>query len=140
VSTEGNGWQLPPPPWAQLAADRPGVTGPVLDRLAGLSVPQPWATATSPVRTTGAWEKVPRTHVLCSFGVAELRAMAGSVPAFRHMTGEGLEFRELPGWHWPMIDQAAELAAILHEAGSQDPGSQDPGRQDLGRQDGQDIG
>ena len=111
----GDGWLLPPPPWAQLTADRPGVTAERVERLTALSAPQPWATATAPVRVTGAWEKVPRTHILCSFGVTELRAMAGSVPAFQHMRDDSLDLRELPGWHWPMLDQAPELAAMLTE-------------------------
>lgn len=112
----GDGWRLPVPPWEHLTAGRPGITPAVLSRLAELSAPQPWATATQPVSYTGAWEKLPRLHVLCSFGEAELRAMAGAVPAFKHMTDDGVELRELPGWHWPMLDQADELAAILHEA------------------------
>lgn len=116
VRTAGHGWQLPPPPWSRLAADAPGLTDDTLERLAELSVPQPWATATNPVRLTGAWEKLPRLHVLCTFTEAQVHAMVGTVPAFRHMADDGVTYRELPGWHWPMLDQPAELAAILHES------------------------
>ncbi|MDI5965397.1 alpha/beta hydrolase [Streptomyces sp. SL13] len=116
VRTAGDGWRLPPPSWPQVAAAVPGLPDGTLDRLTRLSVPQPWATATTPARLTGAWEKVPRLHVLCSFGAEEVRARAGSVPAFQHMAAEGWAYRELPGWHWPMFDRPAELAAILHEA------------------------
>lgn len=116
VRAVGHGRQLPPPSWPRLAAGVPGLPGGTLERLAQLSVPQPWATATTPVRLTEAWEKLPRLHVLCSFGVEQVRAKVGTVPAFRHMAAEGWDYRELLGWHWPMFDRPGELAAILHEA------------------------
>jgi pimeloyl-ACP methyl ester carboxylesterase len=117
VRTAGQGWQLPAPPWQQVAAGV-GLPDSELERLTRLSVPQPWATATTPAKLTGAWEKLPRLHVMCSFTVERLREKVGVVPAFQHMAVEGLEYRELPGWHWPMFDKPAELAAILHEAGN----------------------
>ncbi|MCC4317649.1 alpha/beta fold hydrolase [Streptomyces malaysiensis] len=117
VRTEGDGWRLPPPPWRQLASDVAGLPGDTLERLVRLSAPQPWATATTPVRLTEAWEKLPRLHVLCSFPVEEVQKRIATVPAFRHMATEGWAYRELLGWHWPMFDRPAELAAILHEAG-----------------------
>lgn len=119
VRTTGEGWRLPPPSWPQLAAALPGLPGlpaDTIERLTRLSVPQPWATATTPVRLTETWEKLPRLHVLCSFGEEQVRAKAASVPAFRHMAADGLAYRELLGWHWPMFDRPTELAAILHEA------------------------
>ena len=96
---------VPPPPWEQLVKVQH-------DRLTRLSVAQPVATATTPVHYTGAWEKVPRAFVMSSFTAADVQGMAAAVPAFAHMAGE---FRELPGSHWPMIDQPAELAAVLHD-------------------------
>lgn len=114
VRTAGHGWQLPPPPWAQPAAGI-DLTDAALDELTRLSAPQPWATATTPVHLTGAWEKVPRLHVLCSFPIAQVRARAAE-PAFAHMSGDDWDYRELPSWHWPMVNRATELAAILHEA------------------------
>ena len=113
VRTAGDGWRLPPPSWSAGVLDLPAGA---LDRLELLSVPQPWATATTPVRLTRAWEKPPRLHVLCSFGEEQVRVMAATVPAFRHMTAEGLVYRELPGSHWPMFDRPGELAAILRNA------------------------
>jgi len=123
VRTAGHGWQLPPPSWPQLAAGMTGLPAGTLERLARLSVPQPWATATAPARLTGAWEKLPRLDVLCSFTAEQVREMAATVPAFRHMASAGRDYRELPGWHWPMFDRPAELAAILHEAGTISRGS-----------------
>ena len=116
VRTAGHGWQLPPPSWPELAADVPELPEGTLDRLTRLSAPQPWTCATDPVRLTGAWEKLPRLHVLCGFSAAEVRARAQVVPAFRHMASDDWEHRDLFGWHWPMFDRPAELAAILHEA------------------------
>ncbi|HEX3790350.1 MAG TPA: alpha/beta fold hydrolase [Pseudonocardiaceae bacterium] len=115
VRTTGDGWQLPPPPWQQLAAEVIGLPDGTLDRLAQLSTPQPWLTATTPVRLGAAWEKLPRLYVLCSFTVAQLQAMIDTMPAFQHLATDGGSYRELPGWHWPMFDRSAELAAILHE-------------------------
>lgn len=116
VHEEGHGWQLPPPPWQQLASEVPGLPDGTLERLARLSVPQPWATATTPVRLTEAWERLPRLHVLCGFPVEQVRARIGTVPAFRHMATESSAYRELLGWHWPMFDRPGELAAILRDA------------------------
>ncbi|MEV6636255.1 alpha/beta hydrolase [Actinoplanes sp. NPDC051470] len=97
---------VPPPPWEHAVKVQH-------ERLTRLSVPQPVATATTPVHYTGAWEKLPRMFVMSSFTAADVRSMSGSVPAFQHMVGD---FRELPGSHWPMIDQPAALAEILHDA------------------------
>jgi pimeloyl-ACP methyl ester carboxylesterase len=116
VRTAGHGWQLPPPPWRELAAGVSELPGDLLERMEQLSVPQPWATATATVRLTGAWEKLPRRHVLCSFPVEQVLANIGTVPAFRHMADDRWDYRELLGWHWPMFDRPSELAAILHEA------------------------
>ncbi|WP_129840232.1 alpha/beta hydrolase [Streptomyces sp. RFCAC02] len=115
VRTAGHGRELPPPPWRQLADGSADLSDEALDRLERLSTPQPWATATTPVRLTDAWEKVPRLHVLCSFTIETVRTMADAVPAFKHMRGDDWDHRDLPGWHWPMLDKPAELATILHE-------------------------
>jgi pimeloyl-ACP methyl ester carboxylesterase len=113
VDEHGDGWQLPPPPWAQLGAD---LDPDVLAMLEERSVPQPWLTATTPVSLTGAWEKLPRLGILCGFTEEQARGMA-RVPMFRHMAGEQWQFEELPTWHWPMFTRPAELAEILHRAG-----------------------
>ena len=117
VEQQGHGWQLPPPPWAQLAADTPDVDAAAIAELEKLSEPQPWRTATTPVRLTGAWESLPRVGILSSFTEAQARGMATAVPAFTHMDGEQWRYLELPTWHWPMINRPKELAELLHEAG-----------------------
>jgi pimeloyl-ACP methyl ester carboxylesterase len=113
VATQGDGWRLPPPPWEQLAADT-GLGAEVLATLTERSVSQPWATATTPVSLTGAWEKLPRLGVLCGFTEEQARGMAAD-PTFRHMVGEQWRYAELPTWHWPMFSRPAELAELLHE-------------------------
>ncbi len=113
VANYGDGWQLPPPPWATLAAPVPDVDEAAIEALTTNSVPQPWATATSPARLTGRWEKLPRLAILCTFTTEQVRAMAATVPAFRHMVGDIWRYAELPTWHWPMFSRPAELAEIL---------------------------
>jgi pimeloyl-ACP methyl ester carboxylesterase len=113
VASEGDGWRLSPPVWAELLPDLDKET---LASLAERAAPQPWRTATTPVSLTGAWEKLPRLGVLCTFTEAQARAMSAA-PMFRHMAGERWRFEELPTSHWPMFTRPAELAEILHRAG-----------------------
>lgn len=116
VTDQGDGWRLPPPPWAGLAAGVPDVDDSIIALLRARSVDQPWATATAPVRLTGAWEKLPRLGVLSSLTISQVQAMATAMPLCRHMTGDAWRFEELPTWHWPMLSRPIELAAILHRA------------------------
>jgi len=101
---------LPTPPWAALAGGESDVD---LTRLDALSTPQPWATAVAPVRLTGAWEKIPCHGIFSSFTAEQVRAMAETVPMFRHMVGPQWTYAELPGWHWPLLNKPAELASLL---------------------------
>ena len=80
VPTRGRGWELPPPPWAVLAAGVPDIDDAAVAALVQGSRPQPWLTATQPVELTGAWERLPRTAVLCSFSVEQLQQMAPHAP------------------------------------------------------------
>jgi pimeloyl-ACP methyl ester carboxylesterase len=116
VADHGAGWRLPPPPWADLAASVPDVGDSIVTLLHERSVDQPWATATAPVRLTGAWESLPRLGVLSSFTAAQAQGMAATMPLYRHMAGDVWRFEELPTWHWPMLNRPVELAAILHHA------------------------
>ncbi len=115
VQEYGDGWRLPPPPFARLAADVRHIDGAALAALAERSVPQPWASAVQPVRLTGAWERFPRLGILSSFTVEQTKAMAGSAPLFQHMAGDEWTYEELPTWHWPMFSRPAELADLLNK-------------------------
>lgn len=117
VTTHGQGWMLPPPPWAELAAGVPGVDDTVVATLVEDSRPQPWRTATQPVAITGAWERLPRTGVLCTFTLEQVRQLAPHAPAFAHMVDGDWTYVELPTWHWPMVSRPAELADVLESAG-----------------------
>ena len=113
VKTHGQGWKLPPPPWAVLAADVPEIDDTAVAALIDGSQPQPWLTATQPVALTGAWERLPRTGVLCSFSLEQLQQMAPHTPAFARMVDGDWTYVELPTWHWPMMSRPAELAKVL---------------------------
>ena len=113
VMTHGHGWTLPPPAWADLAAEVPEVDDAAVAALIEGSRPQPWRTATEPVTLTGAWERVPRTGVLCSFGLEQLQQMAPHAPVFAHMVDGDWTYAELPTWHWPMVSRPTDLAALL---------------------------
>ncbi len=117
VTTHGAGWKLPPPPWAALAAEVPEVDDTAVAALVEGSQPQPWLTATQPVALTGAWEALPRTGVLCSFGLEQLHQMAPHATVFAHMVNGDWTYVELPTWHWPMVSRPAELAEVLESVG-----------------------
>ncbi len=116
VAEHGDGWLLPPPPWAKLAVGVSDVDEVTLALLNERSVAQPWATATTPMRLTGAWERLPRLGILSSFNVDLVRQMAAANPVARHMSGDMWRYEELPTWHWPMFTRPSELAQILHGA------------------------
>jgi pimeloyl-ACP methyl ester carboxylesterase len=78
--------------------------------------PQPVGTATDPVRHGEAWRGIPRTGILCSFSVAQLREMAATVPAFGLMVGDGWTYHEIRTGHWPMFSEPAALARCLAAA------------------------
>ena len=116
VAEHGDGWRLPPPPWKELATGVSDVDDSTVALLVDRSVDQPFATATSPARLSGAWEPIPRLGVLSSFTAAQVEQMAAAMPIARHMAGDSWRYEELPTWHWPMLSRPVELAAILDEA------------------------
>ncbi|WP_432570512.1 alpha/beta fold hydrolase [Kineococcus sp. SYSU DK005] len=121
VVTRGEGWKLPPPPWAVLAAAVPEVDEDAVAALVEGSQPQPWRTATQPVALTGAWQRLPRTGVLCSFSLEQLRQLAPSSPVFAHMLEGDWTYVELPTWHWPMVSRPVQLAEVLESVSRSSP-------------------
>ncbi|MCC6177262.1 MAG: alpha/beta hydrolase [Chloroflexi bacterium] len=117
VRAHGQGWKLPPPPWAALAADVPEVDDAAVAALVEGSQPQPWRTAIQPVALTGARERLPRTGVLCTFNLEQLQQLAPHAPVFAHMVNGDWTYVELPTWHWPMVSRPAELARVLDSVG-----------------------
>ncbi|KGM09516.1 esterase [Cellulomonas bogoriensis 69B4 = DSM 16987] len=115
VRAHGDGWRLPPPPWATLAAEVPEVDDATVAALVEGSQPQPWLSATQPVALTDAWTRLPRTGVLCSFSLDQLQQMAPHAPAFAHMVDGDWTYVELPTWHWPMLSRPGALAAVLDQ-------------------------
>lgn len=113
VMTRGDGWKLPPPPWAAVAAEVPEIDDEAVAVLIENSQPQPWRTATQPVVLTGAWERLPRTGVLCSISLQQVRQMAPHTPGFARMVNGDWTYTELPTWHWPMVSRPADLAKVL---------------------------
>ncbi|WKN48762.1 alpha/beta fold hydrolase [Nocardioides sp. Arc9.136] len=116
VRTHGEGWKLAPPAWAVLAAEVPDVGDDAVAALADASQPQPWRTATQQVELAGAWERLPRTGVLCTFTLEQVRQMAPHAPVFAHMVDGDWTYVELPTWHWPMVSRPVELARALESA------------------------
>jgi pimeloyl-ACP methyl ester carboxylesterase len=78
--------------------------------------PQPVATATDPVHHGQAWRAIPRTGILCSFSVAQLREMAATVPVFGLMVDGDWTYHEISTGHWPMFSEPAALARHLAAA------------------------
>lgn len=114
VTTYGEGWKLPAPPWAALAAGVPGVDETAIAALSSGAQPQPWACATEPVALTGAWEPLPRTAVLCTFSLEQLQQLAPQAPQFAAMISGDWTYLELPTWHWPMVSRPTDLADLLN--------------------------
>jgi pimeloyl-ACP methyl ester carboxylesterase len=121
VTDYGDGWRLPPPPWAVLAQAVPEIDEATVALLTERAVPHPWASATTPVRLSTAWETIPRLGILSEFTTEDARTWAATNPMCQHLAGEQWRYEELPTWHWPMISRPTALAELLHQAASAGP-------------------
>jgi pimeloyl-ACP methyl ester carboxylesterase len=114
VDAEGDGWRLPPPPFAD-AGDEPGLAGLSAADLALLRarcVPQPFATATGPLRRSGRGT-VPETLIACTFAEADVRKMiADAHPMFGGFSGPP-RLVPLPTGHYPMLSRPADTVRAL---------------------------
>ena len=118
VAEQGDGWRIPPPAW-DPAADPVNLAGLEPDHLAllrRLSVPQPFGTATQPVRVRGAAHPA-TTLISCTFPPDQVRALiASGHPFFRGLQAGAFRLVELPTGHYPMLSRPADLARLLAEA------------------------
>jgi pimeloyl-ACP methyl ester carboxylesterase len=118
VAAQGEGWQLPPPPWDDLEPEGvfAGLDAAARARLHRLSTNQPYGTATQPNRLTNpeARARLPKLAIWCSLPSAQARALADSGgPLFSELATPGWEFVDLPTGHWPMFSRPRELAEVI---------------------------
>lgn len=113
VDAEGDGWLLPPLPFAQrpLDASLDGLSTDDLARLATKATPQPFATYTQPLRLTATHPPAyPRVIVACD----DFRALvATGLPRFQIANQPGWTRHDLQTGHWPMLSTPADLTAAL---------------------------
>jgi pimeloyl-ACP methyl ester carboxylesterase len=113
VATEGDGWRLPPLPFAHLPMS-PTIEGlSDADRalLAEKAVPQPFGTYTQPLRLEHAGGGDYRRAII---GCNDFREIVGSgMPRFQQFLAAPWERRDLNTGHWPMFSAPRELAEAL---------------------------
>jgi pimeloyl-ACP methyl ester carboxylesterase len=110
-----DGWQVPPPAWAER--DPALIAGLSPDALATIqrrATPHPFGSIAQPLAVTGRGEAVPRTLIASTFPLDTVREMidAGH-PYFAGLTKANLV--GLPTGHWPMFSEPAALASALAE-------------------------
>ena len=117
VEELGEGWRYPMPPFEELAntVSMEGVDEERLALLRSRAVAQPFGTFAQPLRLENpAREALPKTGILCSFSLEQVRErIASGNPSFRGLAGPGWRFVELPTGHWPMFSRPEDLAALL---------------------------
>jgi len=108
-----DGWQVPPPAWAQLDPRLIGGLSPaMLDALQRRATPHPYGSIRQPLALSGAGEKVPRVLIASTFSVDEVRALiAQGHPWFAGLAEATLI--GVPTGHWPMLSEPAALADAL---------------------------
>ncbi|MFB9237703.1 alpha/beta fold hydrolase [Plantactinospora siamensis] len=113
VRADGDGWRIPVPPFDD--PDDPNLAGLSEAQRALLrerGTPQPFGTATQPVRRPADLPEVPVSVVACTFRPDVVRQLAdGGHPVFALMAGAPVH--HLPTGHWPMLSRPADLADLL---------------------------
>ncbi|MEU6366614.1 alpha/beta hydrolase [Streptomyces sp. NPDC046931] len=116
VAEQGDGWQLPVPPF-DLAADPDnlaGITNEQLARIVKLATPQPFATATRPLNRPTVPPDAHCSVIASTFTPEQVRMLADTGnPVFEPMAA--MDLRHLPTGHWPMFSRPIELASLLDE-------------------------
>jgi pimeloyl-ACP methyl ester carboxylesterase len=114
-----DGWRHPMPSWDELAASGASTEGlGPRERalMAARATDQPLGTITQPLSLTGAFGKLPKSLITCSFPLEQVKTMiASGHPFFAPLSGPEWELHGLPTGHWPMFSRPADLAALLGE-------------------------
>jgi pimeloyl-ACP methyl ester carboxylesterase len=116
VAEEGDGWKIPVPPF-DPAADPVNLAELSEEHLAALrerATPQPFGTATQPLRRPSAIPPTPKTVIATTFTPEQIRELAASGnPIFGLMAD--MEIMHLPTGHWPMFSRPRELATLIDQ-------------------------
>jgi pimeloyl-ACP methyl ester carboxylesterase len=117
VATQGEGWRLPLPAWADLdqGNDLRDLGEAERRHLRERATDHPVGTFTQPVRLTNpARDQLPKTAIWCSQTAAEVQQMIIAYPQVcSELAKPGWQVLELPTGHWPMFSKPSELAAML---------------------------
>jgi pimeloyl-ACP methyl ester carboxylesterase len=108
-----DGWQVPPPVWAQRDPRMiEGLSPTMLEMLERRATPHPYGSIRQPLALTGAGEKVPRVLIASTFPVDEIPALIAQGHPWFAGLGEATLIG-VPTGHWPMLSEPAALAAAL---------------------------
>ncbi|GAA4574357.1 alpha/beta fold hydrolase [Planotetraspora kaengkrachanensis] len=120
-ATVTDGWRYPFPAWEALADSGASIEGlgpRERELMSARATDQPLGTITQPLSLTGAFDKLPKTLISCSFSPDQVKTMIDSGhPFFAALSGPEWELLFLPTGHWPMLSRPADLADLLAGAG-----------------------
>jgi pimeloyl-ACP methyl ester carboxylesterase len=113
VAEEGEGWRLPPMPFATMpdAPTLDGLTAEDRALLSARATPQPFGTYTQPIRLEHQGEGNYRRAVIACHDFRML--VATGMPRFQVFTPPLWERRDLDTGHWPMFSAPRALAEAL---------------------------
>jgi pimeloyl-ACP methyl ester carboxylesterase len=112
VATAGDGWLLPFPGFAELAATASVAGMDEHDRelMDARATPHPFASYRQPLRLTGGAGGYERAVIACD----DIRGLvAAGIPPIVAVTKPPWRYEELATGHWPMFSAPGELAALL---------------------------
>jgi pimeloyl-ACP methyl ester carboxylesterase len=113
VAQVGEGWQVPPPSWADRdPALIAGLTPEMLEMLQRRATPHPYGSIRQGLAVTGAWEKVPRTLIASTLPPDLVRKMIADGHPYFATLGDATMVG-LPTGHWPMLSEPEALAGAL---------------------------
>jgi pimeloyl-ACP methyl ester carboxylesterase len=116
VADEGDGWRIPVPDFDpdEDPGNLAGLSQAHLAEMRERGTPQPFRTATQPLRRPQPLPVTPRSLIATTFSLEQVEQLAGGGdPVFALMAGPEWTRYELPTGHWPMFSRPADLAALL---------------------------